>query len=91
MEPVKLPIEDVLDLHTFNPRDVKELLEEYFILCIQKELFAIRVIHGKGKGILKKRVHSILKQNRHVKSFYDAQMESGGWGATIVELIDSKT
>ncbi len=57
MEPVEVPIKDVLDLHTFHPRDVKVLLDEYFILCMEKGIFSVRIIHGKGKGILKKSVH----------------------------------
>jgi len=56
MEPVKIPIEDVIDLHTFNPKDVPDLLKDYFSACIDKGIFSVRVIHGKGKGILKNRV-----------------------------------
>jgi DNA-nicking Smr family endonuclease len=86
MEPVRLPIEDVLDLHTFSPRDVPELLEDYFDECLKAGIFSVRLIHGKGSGILKKRVHALLKRNPLVAAFKDAPPDAGGWGATLVEL-----
>jgi len=86
MQPVKIDIEDVLDLHTFKPRDVPELLEDYIFECIKAGIFSIRIIHGKGKGVQKKRVQKLLKINPKVESFQDAPPEAGGWGATIVEL-----
>ena len=86
MEPIKIPIEDVLDLHTFRPQDVADLLKDYFAECIKAGIHSVRVIHGKGKGIQKKRVHQILQKNPQVKSFKDAPPEAGGWGATLVEL-----
>jgi DNA-nicking Smr family endonuclease len=86
MEPIRLPISDVLDLHTFQPKEVPDLLTDYFSECIEAGIHSVRVIHGKGKGILKHRVHSILKKNTLVQSFEDAPSERGGWGATIVKL-----
>ena len=86
MEPVKLPIEDVLDLHTFLPRDIPDLLEDYLSECIQAGIYSVRIIHGKGKGIQKKRVQELLSRNSSVQSFQDAPPEAGGWGATLVEL-----
>ena len=86
MEPIRIPISDVLDLHTFQPKEVPDLLTDYFSECIEAGIHSIRVIHGKGKGILKHRVHSILKKNALVQSFKDAPSERGGWGAKIVEL-----
>ncbi|MDL1983092.1 MAG: Smr/MutS family protein [Deltaproteobacteria bacterium] len=86
MEPVKISIEDIIDLHTFRPKDVPDLLEDYFSACIDKGIFSVRVIHGKGKGILKKRVQEILSKNPMVDSFRDASPGAGGWGASIVEL-----
>ncbi|MDY6789793.1 MAG: Smr/MutS family protein [Thermodesulfobacteriota bacterium] len=86
MQPVKIDIEDVLDLHTFKPSDVPDLLEDYIIECIKAGIFSLRIIHGKGKGIQKKRVQQLLKNNPKVKSFLDAPPEAGGWGATLVEL-----
>ena len=86
MEPIRIPIEDVLDLHTFRPQDIPDLLDDYFEECIKSNILSVRIIHGKGKGIQKRHVHKILKQHTSVKSFQDAPPEAGGWGATIVEL-----
>ena len=86
MEPIQIPIEDVLDLHTFRPKDIADLLENYFDECLKADIFSVRVIHGKGKGIQKRQVHRILQKSPQVKSFKDAPPEAGGWGATIVEL-----
>ena len=86
MEPIQIPIEDVLDLHTFRPQDIADLLENYFDECIKAGIFSVRVIHGKGKGIQKRQVHRILQNNPLVKSFTDAPPEAGGWGATLVNL-----
>ena len=86
MKPVRIPVEDVLDLHTFRPQDIPALLDDYFAACQEKGLFSVRIIHGKGKGVLKKRVQSVLKKNPRVASYTDAPPESGGWGATLVAL-----
>ncbi len=86
MEPIIMPIEDVLDLHTFSPKEIPDLIEDYLIACKEKGYLSLRIIHGKGKGVQKKRVQSILKNNNLVKSFKDAPPEAGGWGATLVEL-----
>ena len=86
MEPIRIPIEDVLDLHTFRPQDIADLLNEYFSECIKVGIYSVKVIHGKGSGVLKKRVQGILKKNPLVESFTDAPPEAGGWGATLVEL-----
>jgi len=86
MDPIKLPIEDVLDLHTFHPGDIPDLLEDYLSECIRADIFSVRIIHGKGKGIQKKRVQNLLGAISCVKSFKDAPPDAGGWGATLVEL-----
>lgn len=86
MDTVKLPIEDVLDLHTFRPEDLPNLLQDYLSECIRTGIFSVRIIHGKGKGIQKMRVQALLKENPIVASFKDAPPEAGGWGATLVEL-----
>ena len=86
MEPVQLPIEDTLDLHTFRPSEVPDLLDDYFTECIKAGIFTVRVIHGKGQGILRKRVRGLLKKNPLVVSFKEAPPEAGGWGAVQVEL-----
>ena len=86
MEPIVMPIEDVLDLHTFRPRDVPNLLDDYLAACRAEQLFTVRIVHGKGRGVLKKRVQSLLKRHPLVVSIADAPPEAGGWGATIVNL-----
>jgi len=86
MKPVKIPIEDVLDLHTFNPKEISDLLEDYFAACIDEGIYSVRLIHGKGQGILKDRVQRLLKKNPMVASFGKAPIEAGGWGATLVDL-----
>ena len=86
MKPVKMPIEDILDLHTFDPKEIPELLKDYFAACIDAGIHSVRVVHGKGQGILKNRVRGLLRENPMVVSFRDAPMEAGGWGATLVEL-----
>jgi 16S rRNA (guanine527-N7)-methyltransferase len=85
-EPVKIPIEDVLDLHTFAPKDISSLLKEYLNACRKAHIYSVRIIHGKGKGFLKNRVRGLLKDLPIVASFSEAPPRAGGWGATIVEL-----
>jgi DNA-nicking Smr family endonuclease len=86
MEPVKVTIEDCLDLHTFLPRDIPDLLEDYLAECLKAGLYSVRIIHGKGKGVQKRRVQGLLRDNPLVSAFKDAPPEAGGWGATLVEL-----
>jgi len=85
-EPVRLPIDGVLDLHAFSPKDVKGLVTEYIEECLRRGIADLRIIHGKGTGTLKGIVHSILEKNPHVAGFKDAGMGGGGWGATEVRL-----
>ena len=87
MEPVVVPIDGTLDLHTFNPRDLPSLLPEYLSACHDKGILNVRIIHGKGKGVQKARVQSILSKNPLVKQFRSASEDAGGWGATLVELL----
>jgi len=81
-----MPIEDILDLHTFKPKEVPDLLADYFYACIDAGIYSVRIVHGKGRGILKKRVQELLKKNPLVESYKNAPLEAGGWGATLVEL-----
>jgi dsDNA-specific endonuclease/ATPase MutS2 len=86
MEPVELPIDGVLDLHSFNPKEVGDLIDDYLTECLRRGIFSVRIIHGKGTGVLKQRVRSVLKRHPHVRSFRDAPAGAGGWGATVLEL-----
>ena len=81
------PVTDSLDLHTFQPGEVKPLLQDYLILCREKGFSEVRIIHGKGTGTLKRIVHSILKKSPLVKSYYTAPETAGGWGATLAEIL----
>ncbi|WP_027360038.1 Smr/MutS family protein [Desulforegula conservatrix] len=86
-EAIIVPITDEIDLHNFRPKDVKELLEDYFQACIEKGILSVRVIHGKGTGTLRKTVESFIAKSEMVKNFaYPAPGYAGGWGATLVEL-----
>jgi len=85
-EPIQLPIDGVLDLHTFRPPEVKALVWDYLAACQQRGIFQVRVIHGKGTGALKRTVHAILEKHPEVVSFTLDHPQFGGWGATIVFL-----
>ena len=86
MKPIEIPIDGVLDLHTFRPAEVKDLLDDYISACLEKGIYSIRIIHGKGGGVLKNRVQGLLKKDSRVARFTDADGRGGGWGATVVEL-----
>jgi DNA-nicking Smr family endonuclease len=81
-----LPIDGVLDLHTFRPKDVKDVVMEYLCACRAKGIYEVRVIHGKGIGQLRQTVHSVLRRLPEVESFDLAGEAWGGTGATIVHL-----
>ena len=85
-EPVELPIDGVLDLHTFLPREVRDLLPEYLTACRAKGILEVRIIHGKGTGMLRETVHALLKRLPEVVSFRLAGEDAGSWGATVVRL-----
>ena len=85
-EPIQLPIDGVLDLHTFKPGEVKDLVVDYLAECQQRGIFTVRIIHGKGIGALRRTVHSILEKHPEVISFSLDHPQFSGWGATIVQL-----
>ena len=80
---VEIPIEDWIDLHTFLPKELPSLLEEYLSECQGKGFTEVRIIHGKGKGVQRNIVQSFLKKSPLVESFEPAPPEAGSWGATI--------
>ncbi len=84
--PIDLPIDGVLDLHTFRPQQIKELVPDYLQACRDKGILRVRIIHGKGIGNLRRTVHALLSRNPIVASFALASEAFGGWGATIVHL-----
>lgn len=85
-EPLELPIDGVLDLHTFRPRDVPDLVNDYLDACRTRGILRVRIIHGKGIGALRNTVHAALARRVDVREFHLASAPFGGWGATIVHL-----
>ena len=85
-EPVEMPIDGVLDLHTFKPKEIKDLVPDYLEVCKERGIFQVRIIHGKGIGNLRRTVHSILEKSPLVASFTLDHPQYGGWGATMVFL-----
>ena len=85
-ESVNLPIDGVLDLHTFRPKDVKAVVLDYIELCREKRILELRIIHGKGIGQLRATVHAILAKHPFVQTYVLASEAYGGSGATIVRL-----
>ena len=80
------PIEQSIDLHTFQPREIASLVQDYLSECRKRGFLEVRIIHGKGIGVLREIVHAELQRSPHVASFRQAPPESGGWGATVVVL-----
>ena len=89
-EPVQLPIEDSIDLHTFAPRDIPSVVESYLEAAREAGLREVRIIHGRGTGFQKERVRQVLARSALVESFEEATPDRGGWGATVVTLEESK-
>ena len=85
-DPVVLPPSDHLDLHPFQPRDIPSVVEEYLEQCRQLGFCEVRLIHGKGKGVQRNIVRSVVAKHPAVLSYRDAPAEAGGWGATLVVL-----
>lgn len=81
-----MPIDGVLDLHTFKPKEIGDLVPEYLNACQKAGILEVRVIHGKGIGNLQRSVHSILSRHPAVERFATASTTYGGTGATIVTL-----
>jgi DNA-nicking Smr family endonuclease len=85
-ELIPLPIDGVLDLHTFKPRDVKDLVIDYLELCRARHILEVRIIHGKGIGELRRTVHTVLSRLSFVEGYGLATPLYGGEGATMVRL-----
>lgn len=85
-EPLLLPIEDSLDLHAFAPRDIPSVVNEYLEEARRRGFTEVRLIHGRGKGVQRAVIQSLLATHPLVARFFDAPPERGGWGATVVVL-----
>ena len=83
---VEVPVGPELDLHSFAPREIPDVVESYLEACVESGLVEVRLIHGRGKGVQRAVVHRLLCAHPHVMSFEDASPASGGWGATLVRL-----
>ena len=81
-----IPITGELDLHAFAPRDVASVVEEYVAACQERNILALRLVPGKGKGVQRAVVWRVLRALKAVASFGDAPAERGGFGATVVSL-----
>ncbi len=86
LEPVELPVTDVLDLHSFRPAEVPDLVREYLDAAYEKGLRELRIVHGKGIGVQRQTVRTLLSRDPRVEAFGDAPLEGGGWGATWVKM-----
>lgn len=84
---VEIPIDGVLDLHNFHPRDIRTLVPDYLEECVKRGITSVRIVHGKGTGSLQKGVHALLQRSPHVVRFRLADTFAGGWGATLVDLV----
>jgi dsDNA-specific endonuclease/ATPase MutS2 len=89
-EPVEIEITDIFDLHTIPPRDVKRVVEEYLELAHEKGFKSVRIIHGKGIGVQREMVRSILARTPFVLDWTDAPPDAGGLGATIVRITATR-
>ena len=85
-DPVVLPLEDVLDLHPFAPKEIRSVVEEYLRECCAAGFTTVRLIHGKGKGVQRESIRALLTRLPSVTAFQDAPADAGGWGATLVTL-----
>jgi DNA-nicking Smr family endonuclease len=83
---VELPITDVLDLHSFRPAEVADVVREYLDAAWAQGLRELRIIHGRGIGVQRQTVRTLLGREPRVTAFGDAPAEAGGWGATWVRL-----
>ncbi len=83
---VRIPITGEIDLHTFRPAEIADLVEEYLAACRERGLSSVRIVHGKGTGTLRETVHALLRRSPDVESFGLGDETTGGWGATTVRL-----
>jgi DNA-nicking Smr family endonuclease len=83
---IELPVTDELDLHSFAPRDIPDVVTSYLEACLEKNLLEVRLVHGRGKGVQRAVVRRLLGSHPRVIAFDDAPPGSGGWGATLVRL-----
>lgn len=84
--PVEYPIDGTLDLHQFAPNETRDVVLEYIRVCLEQGIYALRIVHGKGKGVQRRIVQSLLSEHPDVLSFRHEGGSGGSWGATVVDL-----
>lgn len=88
--PIRLEVTDILDLHSFAPREITALVTAYLSEARAKGFPSVRIIHGKGRGVQRAQLHSLLRKTPEVARYEDAPMEAGSWGATVVWFAPQK-
>ena len=83
---VEYPIDGTLDLHLFSPKETREVMSEYIDACLSKGILTLRIVHGKGRGVQRRIVHSLLADHPNVIQYRHEGGSGGGWGATVVDL-----
>ena len=83
---IEIPIEDSIDLHSFRPSEILDVVDAYIEAAQRKGLREVRLIHGRGKGVQRARVQQLLGSDARVEHFSDAPAGHGGWGATLAWL-----
>ena len=86
-ELVEVPINGTLDLHTFAPREIADLVSTYLDECRERGILEVRIIHGKGTGTQRRIVQGVLERHPAVRAFRSGDAQGGGWGATLVDLV----
>jgi DNA-nicking Smr family endonuclease len=85
-DPVEYPIDGTLDLHQFQPKEIRDVVIDYIDACLEKGIYALRIIHGKGIGVQREIVRSILRKHPAVANYRHEGESGGSWGATVVDL-----
>ncbi|HKR64699.1 MAG TPA: Smr/MutS family protein [Thermoanaerobaculia bacterium] len=85
-EPIAIPITDTLDLHPFRPAEIRDVAREYLLEAHARGFAQVRLIHGRGVGVQRERIRSLLAELECVAEYHDADGSGGGWGATVVLL-----
>lgn len=85
-DPIEYPIDGTLDLHQFRPGEVRDVVRDYIDACLERGIHALRIIHGKGIGVQREIVRSVLEKHPAVASFRHEGGSGGSWGATVVDL-----
>ena len=89
-DPISIPITDTLDLHPFRPAEVRDVAREYLLEAYARGYRQVRLIHGRGVGVQREGIRTLLSSLEFVIDFHDADASGGGWGSTVVLLASQK-